>query len=278
MRAQRQLLFGMYLDAICMDEVIERCQTALATRSRVLLGVLNAAKVVKMRKDPVLRNSLIECDVLLADGQSVVWASRLLRRPLPERVAGIDIFEQLLMLAHREGHSVYLLGARTEVLWLLEERLRERFPDFASPAASTAISTPPTAAGLPLIRSSDADMLFLGMTSPKKEIFLGRYGASLGVPIQHGVGGSFDIMAGITARAPIAWQQNGMEWAYRLLQEPRRLWWRYLATNSAFMLLTLRELIYPARAFKSSWVGGTLHAVHKSAMRPDGRTKDAASL
>lgn len=279
MRAQRQLLFGMYLDAICMDEVIERCQTALATRSRVLLGVLNAAKVVKMRKDPVLRNSLIECDVLLADGQSVVWASRLLRRPLPERVAGIDIFEQLLMLAHREGHSVYLLGARTEVLWLLEERLRERFPGLRIAGSQHGYFDAADSGRIAAeIRSSDADMLFLGMTSPKKEIFLGRYGASLGVPIQHGVGGSFDIMAGITARAPIAWQQNGMEWAYRLLQEPRRLWWRYLATNSAFMLLTLRELIYPARAFKSSWVGGTLHAVHKSAMRPDGRTKDAASL
>ncbi|WP_245417327.1 WecB/TagA/CpsF family glycosyltransferase [Aminobacter sp. AP02] len=229
----------------------------------MLLGVLNAAKVVKMRKDPLLRNSLIECDVLLADGQSIVWASRILRRPLPERVAGIDIFERLLQLAHNTGRSVYLLGARPEVLRQLEQQLRERFPGLRIAGSHHGYFDSSDSERVAAdIRKSGADMLFLGMTSPKKEIFLGTFGASLEVPVLHGVGGSFDIMAGITARAPVAWQQSGMEWAFRLLQEPRRLWWRYLATNSAFIALTVRELIHPAQAFKPARTGGAFRAIH----------------
>lgn len=263
MRRDQRLLFGIYLDALSMDDVIERCRTALVTRSRLLLGVLNAAKVVNMRKDPLLRDSLIGCDLLLADGQSIVWASRLLRRPLPERVAGIDIFERLLVLAHKEGRSIYLLGAQPDVLRKLEERLQERLPGIRIAGSHhgyfDAAEAPAIAAE---IRNSGADMLFLGMASPKKEIFLGSFGASLDVPVLHGVGGSFDILAGITRRAPPAWQRVGMEWAYRLLQEPRRMLWRYVRTNTAFILLTARELVHPASAFKRTATTAPRHAIH----------------
>lgn len=252
MRTQRQLLFGVYMDAIRMEDVINRCRTALVTRNRLLLGVLNAAKVVNLRKDSLLRNSLIECDMLLADGQSVVWASKMLRRPLPERIAGIDIFEQLLMLAHHDARSIYLLGARPDVLARLKETIVQRFPGLRIAGSHHGYFDVANSEGIAEdIRQSGADMLFLGMTSPKKEIFLGTYGRQLDVPILHGVGGSFDVMAGITKRAPRLWQRAGMEWAYRVLQEPRRLWWRYFSTNATFLALTARELIAPARAFKA---------------------------
>lgn len=267
MSTNRQLLFGVYLDAMTMEDVVARCRAALASRSRILLGVLNAAKVVKMRKDPLLRNSLMECDLLLADGQSVVWASRLLRRPLPERIAGIDVFERLLVLAHREGRSIYLLGAHATVLKRLEDRLRRQFPGLRIAGSHHGyFETSESARIASEIRQSGADMLFLGITSPKKEIFLGTFGRSLDVPILHGVGGSFDIMAGLTKRAPPRWQQWGMEWAYRLLQEPRRLLWRYAATNTAFILLTMRELVAPARAFeppRGLRTGGPLGSVRR---------------
>jgi N-acetylglucosaminyldiphosphoundecaprenol N-acetyl-beta-D-mannosaminyltransferase len=92
-------------------------------------------------------------------------------------------------------------------------------------------------------------MLFLGITTPKKEIFLGQYADLLGVPVLHGVGGSFDVFAGITRRAPASWQRLGLEWAYRLVQEPRRLWRRYLVTNTTFLLLLVRELVRPRRPY-----------------------------
>ncbi|MEV7740189.1 WecB/TagA/CpsF family glycosyltransferase, partial [Streptomyces sp. NPDC088921] len=91
------------------------------------------------------------------------------------------------------------------------------------------------------IARSGAQMLFLGMTSPKKEIFTAAYGKRTGARLVHGVGGSFDILAGVTRRAPVSWQRWGVEWLYRALQEPRRLGRRYLTTNPAFVLMTARE-------------------------------------
>jgi N-acetylglucosaminyldiphosphoundecaprenol N-acetyl-beta-D-mannosaminyltransferase len=251
--AARQLLFGVYIDCLGMDETVARCREAILTRRPVLLGVLNAAKVVNLRRDPMLRAALLDCNLMLADGQSVVWASRLLGRPLPERVAGIDIFEQLLALAHREGRSIYLLGAAPDVLATLERRIAERWPGLVVAGSHhgyfSEAEEPAIAAAIAAAR---ADMLFIGVPSPKKELFLGRFGAGLGVPVLHGVGGSFDVLAGITRRAPPSWQRLGLEWAYRLAQEPGRLWRRYLVTNCAFIALTVREAIRPSPALTRS--------------------------
>lgn len=238
------LVLGMPIDPLTMSDVLDRCRAALTTRQRMLVGVVNAAKMVKLRHDAHLRDSLLECDVLLADGQAVVWASRLLRRRVPERVAGIDLFEQLLDLAAGDGWSVYLLGAKPDVLAMLREQLATRFPGLKIAGSRDGYFTDAEAADVAAdIRESGADLLFLGMTSPKKENFLGDFGSTLNVPVLHGVGGSFDILAGITKRAPVRWQRLGLEWLYRVLQEPGRLWRRYLITNVTFIALVLRELV-----------------------------------
>ena len=251
MTSERRLLFGMYMDPLRMEEAIERCRAAIRTRQRLLVGVLNAAKIVNLRRDSMLRNSLIECDMLVADGQAVVWASKLLGRPLPERIAGIDLFARLLALADAESRAVALLGAQPDVLATMEDVIHTRYPNltiaYSHHGYFNSEEAESVAAG---IRESGADMLFLGMVSPKKEVFLATYGPSLGIPVLHGVGGSFDILAGLTKRAPLRWQKYGMEWAYRVLQEPRRLWWRYLSTNSSFLRLLAWEMVSPARPFK----------------------------
>jgi N-acetylglucosaminyldiphosphoundecaprenol N-acetyl-beta-D-mannosaminyltransferase len=164
----KRTILGMPVDALTMDEVLLRCRAALESRDRLLVGVVNAAKMVKLRQDVHLRDSLLDCDLLLADGQSVVWASRLLRAPLPERVAGIDLFERLLEVGARDGWSVYLLGAKPDVLAQLRRRLASRFPAlkiagshdgyFSDADASTVAED---------IRASGADMLFLAMPSPQ---------------------------------------------------------------------------------------------------------------
>jgi len=251
MTSERQLLFGMYMDPLRMEEAVERCRTAIGTRQRMLVGVLNAAKIVNLRRNSMLRNSLIECDMIIADGQAVVWASKLLGRPLPERIAGIDLFVRLLALANAERRSVALLGARPDVLAAMETAIRARYPNLAIAYSHHGYFKPEEAEDIASgIRDCGADMLFLGMVSPKKEIFLATHGPSLGVPVLHGVGGSFDILAGLTRRAPPLWQKFGMEWAYRVMQEPRRLWWRYLSTNSSFLHLLAREMLSPTRPFE----------------------------
>lgn len=240
----RRLLYGLWFDALRMNEVVAQCRTALSTRRPLLIGVLNAAKLVHLQRNSLLKDSVLDCTLLLADGQSIVWASRLLRRPLPERIAGIDLFAKLLALANEEKRSVYLLGAKTEILDRLEQRVQEQYPKlkivgrhhgYFEDSDSKRIAA--------AIRESGADMLFLGMSTPKKELFLREHGRTLNVPILHGVGGSFDVLAGAVRRAPISWQRLGLEWAFRLIQEPRRMWRRYLATNTGFILLTCRELL-----------------------------------
>lgn len=248
----RRLLFGLSVDGIRMDEAVDLCRQAMQTRRPLMIGVINAAKIVNLHSDPALRDALLDCNLLLADGQSVVWASRLLGRPLPERVAGIDLFVELLDLAHRQHRSIYLLGARPEVLAALERQVARQWPGLKLAGSHHGYfkdtEANPIAAE---IRATKADMLFLGMPSPKKEVFLAQFRHTLDVPVLHGVGGSFDVLAGLTKRAPRAWQRLGLEWAYRLLQEPRRLWKRYLVTNSAFIALTLREAVRPTPAASS---------------------------
>ncbi|MFF4546691.1 WecB/TagA/CpsF family glycosyltransferase [Streptomyces sp. NPDC001435] len=242
--SERQSLFGVELDPLTMDETVERCLDAVRDGRQLEIGVVNAAKLVNMRRDPRLAEAVSGCDLVLADGQAVVWASRLLRAPLPERVAGIDLFLRLLAEAESAGVSVYFLGAKQDVLERMVGRVAERFPGLKVAGSRNGyFDDSQQEAIADAIADSGAQMLFLGMTSPKKEIFTAAYGAQTGARVVHGVGGSFDILAGVTKRAPESWQRWGMEWFYRALQEPRRLGRRYVTTNAAFLLMTVRELI-----------------------------------
>lgn len=242
----RTILFGLPIDAATMDQAVGAAEVALSTRHRLLVGVVNAAKVVKLHHDDLLLQSLLSCDLLLADGQSVVLASRVLGRRLPERVAGIDYFTALLEVAERDQRRVYLLGAKQEVLDTLVTTIHRRWPQVVIAGARNGYFTVEESPQIATeIAAAQADMLFLGMTTPKKEIFLGRFADELDVPVLHGVGGSFDVLAGVTRRAPEQMQRLGLEWAYRLRQEPRRLWRRYLVTNSAFLLLLVKERLHP---------------------------------
>ncbi|WP_217995824.1 WecB/TagA/CpsF family glycosyltransferase [Kribbia dieselivorans] len=247
-RQPRALLYGMEVDAVTMPEVIERCHGAIASHTPIRIGMVNAAKVIKLRSDAQLRESLAECDLVLADGQSVVWASKVLGDALPERVAGIDLFESLLGLANDHAYGVYLLGARPEVLSAVEAQIARRYPRARIVGSRHGYFTDEEADAVAAgIAASGADMVFLGMTTPKKEHFVGHFSQDLDIPVMHGVGGAFDVMAGLVERAPLAWQRAGMEWAYRLKQEPRRLTMRYVRTNSAFVAATAREFVHRSR-------------------------------
>ena len=239
-----QDLFGLSVDALTMAQAVTRCTDAIEHGGYLAVGVVNAAKVVAMRRNPALRQAVGGCDMVLADGQSVVWASRLLRSPLPERVAGIDLFMELLAEAERRSYRVYFLGARPDVLARMLDEVARRFPGLTVAGARDGYYQADEEAGVAAgIRQSGADMLFLGMSSPRKEIFLGRWGEATRVRVVHGVGGSFDVLAGLTRRAPLWYQKHGLEWLYRARQEPIRLGRRYLTTNLSFMALVAREAL-----------------------------------
>jgi N-acetylglucosaminyldiphosphoundecaprenol N-acetyl-beta-D-mannosaminyltransferase len=240
----RRELFGLHLDAMTRPEAVDRCLRAVKDGERLEVGVLNAAKVVWLRRDGRLRTCLNSCGLLLADGQSVVWASRMLRRPLPERVAGIDLFQDLLAQAASRRIPVYLLGARSAVVDRAVEEARHRYPGLVFAGYRDGYFADHQAGPIAdEIRRSGAQLLFLGMSSPKKEEFCARYAARTGAAVVHGVGGSIDILAGLTRRAPERWQRLGLEWLYRTVQEPRRMGPRYLRTNLAFFGIVAREVL-----------------------------------
>lgn len=246
----RPKLFGIAMDAVTMDQALARCTEAIQRGSYLSIGVVNAAKIMAMRHDDALRQAVTSCQMVVADGQSVVWASRLLRAPLPERVAGIDLFEALLREADRGCCRVYFLGAHQDTLARMIKEVRGRFPSLVIAGARHGYFDKEDENDIATeISLSKADMLFLGMSSPKKELFLDKWGAMIGAKVVHGVGGSFDILAGKTQRAPLWYQKHGLEWLYRVRQEPRRLARRYLTTNASFIILVARELLrLPAAA------------------------------
>jgi N-acetylglucosaminyldiphosphoundecaprenol N-acetyl-beta-D-mannosaminyltransferase len=240
----RQELLGLTIDPLTITDAVARCATAVADGGYLSIGMLNAAKLVAMRNDRLLARAVADCGMVLADGQSIVWASRLLGIRLPERVAGIDLFAELLREAALRSFRVYFLGARQQVLHAMLAEVRRRHPGLAVAGARDGYFEPgeePQVAAE--IRRSGAHVVFLGMSSPRKELFISRCGRATGANVVHGVGGSFDVLAGATRRAPRWWQEHGLEWLYRAWQEPGRLGRRYLTTNTAFIALVMRELI-----------------------------------
>ena len=235
-------LFGISIAAVTMDEVLPLVDNAIVRRQPFQIGVVNAAKVVNMQRDQRLRDDVLASDIVLADGISVVWASRLVGRPLPERVAGIDLMYRLLEQAAQKQHRVFCLGATAAVLSAAIADFRRRFPALIIAGSQHGyFDRADEAEVAAAIAASGADIVFIAMTSPRKEQFLARWSRALGVPVWHGVGGSFDVAAGKVERAPMLWQRLGLEWLYRVKQEPRRLWKRYLVTNTLFARMLLRE-------------------------------------
>jgi len=239
----RVYLCGIPLDSLGMHEIVATVEQRLDAGERTAIGVVNVAKIVNMQRDRLLRESVTASDVVLADGAPLVWLSRLKRTPLPERVAGIDLMFELFKLANRRGYRVFLLGAQESTLHRVVEIARRDYPGMVVAGYQDGYFPESQEESVArAIRNARADMLFVAMSSPKKEIFLNKWAGLMGTPVSHGVGGSFDVMAGVTCRAPRWMQRAGLEWFYRVIQEPRRMWKRYLVTNTLFLGMAFRDL------------------------------------
>lgn len=237
-------LFNIPVLAVTMQQVMEMVRQSIRDKSRLDIGVVNAAKVVNMHRNPELKDAVLSSDVIFADGAAVVWASRLLGKPLPQRVAGIDLMWEMYKQGNKEKYRMFCFGATEEVNEKVAAIIRTEFPDvnlvgrrngYYKEEEEEAIAQQ--------IADTKADILLVAMTSPKKEKFMAKWGGKMGVYVIHGVGGSFDVMSGKVKRAPVIWQKLGMEWLYRVLQEPRRLWKRYFITNSLFLGMLAKGML-----------------------------------
>jgi UDP-N-acetylglucosamine 2-epimerase (non-hydrolysing) len=254
-RAERIFMMGCAVDNLTMEETLERVAAFIADGRPHQHVVVNVDKLVKARGDAQLRRIINDCDLVNADGMPVVWASRLLGVPLKERVAGVDLFEALMERSAKTGWRVYLLGAREEVVSLVRTRYEAKYQglDIVGhrngywPAAEDDRIAEE-------IRSARPDILFVAISSPRKEQFLGKWQRHMRVPFAMGVGGTFDVAAGFVKRAPPWMQKSGLEWFYRFLQEPRRMFRRYFIDGLPFFALFGRELV--ARRRHSVAAGG----------------------
>ncbi|QFS40577.1 WecB/TagA/CpsF family glycosyltransferase [Burkholderia cepacia] len=206
-------------------------------------SVINVAKIVNMQRDEQLASSVNACDIVNADGMGVVWGARLLGHDIPERVTGIDLFDALLTMSARRGFPVFLLGARDDVVARVAEVVSSRYPNLVIAGYHHGYFWDDEEAMVDTIRSSGAKLLFVAVTSPHKENFINRWKDELGVDFVMGVGGTFDVIAGKVRRAPRWMQRAGLEWLFRVLQEPRRMWKRYWVTNRRFAWMLLRARI-----------------------------------
>lgn len=241
---ERILLMGCKIDNLTMQETLDKVAGFIHSRQPHQHVVVNVDKLVKASRDPVLRRIINACALVNVDGMPVVWASRLLGTPLKERVAGIDLFDALMQRAAQSGWRVFLLGAREEVVAGVVAHYRERLPALIICGWRHGYwhGQQEEAQVVEQVRASGADLLFVAIASPQKEQFLERHLAAMQVPFAMGVGGSFDVVAGKVKRAPFWMQRAGLEWFYRFLQEPHRMFRRYFLDDAAFFWLLIREL------------------------------------
>lgn len=235
-------LFGSPVHKLTMDQTLVIIDEAIRKKEQIHHVVVNVAKLVHMQKDEALRKSVVESNIINADGQGVVWASQILGTPLPERVAGIDLMTNLVELAAEKKYRIFFFGAIEQVVKAVADKYSNQYtPDIVAGYRNGYYSPEEEPAIAQQISDSGADILFVAITSPKKEIFLNTYKHLIRTPFIMGVGGSFDVVSGMTRRAPVWMQRNGLEWFYRVMQEPGRMWKRYLVTNTKFIGYLLKE-------------------------------------
>lgn len=242
MSHNRIKLLNAHIDCLTMAETINIIEKNILESRQIQHVVVNVGKLVAMQKDRRLADSVNGSDLINADGQGIVWASRLLGCPLPERVAGIDLMQNLVKLAYEKGYRCFFLGANEEVVAKVVEIYSNVYsPNIIAGYRNGYFTSEEEESVAKQISESNADLLFVAISSPKKEIFMNKFKKTINVPFIMGVGGSFDVIAGKTKRAPL-WMQNiGMEWFFRLIQEPRRMWKRYIIGNIRFVIFVLKE-------------------------------------
>jgi N-acetylglucosaminyldiphosphoundecaprenol N-acetyl-beta-D-mannosaminyltransferase len=242
--ADRITLMGCSIDNLSMEETLQTIEGFIQSGQPHQHVVVNVDKLVKASRDPELRGIINECALINVDGMPVVWASRLLGKPLKERVAGVDLFEALMRRAGEKGWRVFLLGAKEEVVSKVASTYQHKYPKLVLAGYRNGYwkGEAEEAQVAAQIRDARPDLLFVAISSPKKEQFLGRYQAEMKVPFAMGVGGTFDVAIGQVKRAPVWMQKSGLEWFYRFLQEPRRMFRRYFIEDMAFVWLFLKEL------------------------------------
>ncbi len=244
MNRNRITICDIPVDVLTMQQTIDLIDKAIQDKKSIHHVVINAVKVVNAQKDDKLKDSIINCDIINADGQGIIWASRILNKPLPERVAGIDLMENLVALAAQKKYRIFFLGAKEEILSKVIKVYSDKYGnDIIAGYSNGYFKIEKEDELARQIAESRADILFVAMSSPKKEIFLNTYKNLIQTPFIMGVGGSFDVVAGFVKRAPKWMQDYGLEWFYRTMQEPEKNVEKIFIWKHRFYILGIKRKV-----------------------------------
>jgi N-acetylglucosaminyldiphosphoundecaprenol N-acetyl-beta-D-mannosaminyltransferase len=244
----RRLHLGrLRIDEVTFAQALDAIAAMIADGSGGAVFTPNVDHVVLVEHDDAFRRAYEAADLTLADGMPIVWASRLLGTPLPEKISGSDLALPLMQRAEREGWRVFLLGGAPGVGSKAAERLVVRFPRIAivgtdAPRIDMTAPAVSRAEVIQRVRESKADLVLVAFGAPKQELWIAEAAPHLRPAVLIGVGASIDFIAGTARRAPVWMSASGLEWLYRFAQEPQRLWRRYLLRDPEFLLIVLREL------------------------------------
>lgn len=219
-------------------------------QGKKLINTINAHSYNTARRDGLFAEALQKGDALIPDGASIVMACRWLKaksRP-EERIAGWDLFEMEMDRLNRTGGKCFFMGSSEKVLALIRKRAETVYPHITvetySPPYKPEFSDEENRAIIEAINRADPDLLWIGMTAPKQEKWVYTHWNELDIRCHTGtIGAVFDFFAGTVERAPEWWQRHSLEWLYRLLKEPKRMWRRYIIGNALFLLNVMREKI-----------------------------------
>jgi len=224
-------LFGVQIDCVDRATAVERIRGFLTAGTPHQVITVNLDFLHKAEHDSEFRATINEADLAVADGMPIVWISRVLGTPLTERVTGVELVEESCRLAAQTGRGVFFLGAGPGVAEAAARRARDRHPGLIVQAYAPPlgpITLDENESTIEMIRKAQPSFLFVALGAPRQDLWIREHRERLGVPVAMGVGCVLDLLAGAVRRAPSWMQATGFEWTYRLMQEPRRLWRRYL--------------------------------------------------
>lgn len=245
MSNRRVKILNCEFDPWNTQETLDQIKQLVLRNERAYLCTVNVAILMMMRSIPQLAEFVSKAKMIVADGLPLIWVSKYLNKPLPERVTGVELVDDLAELASENNWGIYLLGGTEEVVGSVASQLKSALPDLiVSGYCDGYFDSAEAKLRAQAVRESGAKILIVAMGVPRQEQFIEDQWPDLGVNFVIGVGGSFDVISGVTKRAPVWMQKSGLEWLFRTMQEPRRLAWRYISTNSLFIFLVFKEILF----------------------------------
>lgn len=239
---ERIKILNTIIDVLTMQETIELVDKYINTKTPLHLMGVNADKINEVNSNEKMKEIVNSCGVINADGASVVLASKHLGKNLPERVAGIDLMQELVDLSSKKGYKIYLLGAKQHVVEETKNVLEKKYKDLKICGIHNGYFKEDEWNDISKeVKISKPDIVFVGITSPTKEYLIEYLQNDGNDCVFMGVGGSFDVISGNIPRAPKWMQKCNLEWLFRVIQEPRRLFKRYFVGNITFIKAVSKE-------------------------------------